>query len=96
MVVGPRASDREPGERTSVMPGAAWRFAEVLIWIALYVAFAETLGFIVTAGVLLLLYLLRLGTRPAVAAPLSLVLVPTVYYVFSVLLRVPLPRGILG
>jgi putative tricarboxylic transport membrane protein len=79
-----------------VMPGAAWRFAEVLIWIALYVAFAETLGFIVTAGVLLLVYLLRLGTRPAVAAPLSILLVPAVYYVFAVLLRVPLPRGILG
>ena len=76
--------------------GAAWRFAEVPIWIALYVGFAEALGFIVTAGVLLLVYLLRLGTRLAVAAPLSLLLVPSIYYVFAVLLRVPLPRGILG
>jgi tripartite-type tricarboxylate transporter receptor subunit TctC len=96
LVLRPRAVDRAPGERMPVMPGAAWRFAEVLIWIALYVAFAETLGFIVTAGVLLLVYLLRLGTRPAVAAPLSILLVPAVYYVFAVLLRVPLPRGILG
>jgi hypothetical protein len=47
-------------------------------------------------GVLLLVYLLRLGTRLAVAVPLSLLLVPSVYYVFAVLLRVPLPRGILG
>ena len=96
LVVSQRASDREPGEHMPVMPGAAWRFAEVPIWIALYIGFAEALGFIVTAGVLLLVYLLRLGTRPAVAAPLSLLLVPSIYYVFAVLLRVPLPRGILG
>jgi putative tricarboxylic transport membrane protein len=88
--------DRDPGARLPVMPGAAWRFAEVLLWIVLYVALAETLGFIVTAGVLLLVYLIRLGTRPVIAAPLALLLIPTVYYVFAVLLRVPLPRGLLG
>ena len=71
-----RVRSRARGAHAGDRPGAAWRFAEVLIWIALYVAFAETLGFIVTAGVLLLVYLLRLGTRPAVAAPLSLLLVP--------------------
>jgi len=80
-----------PAER-----GAAWRSAEVLLWIALYIAFAETLGFLVTAAALLLIYLLRLGTRPAVAAPLALLLVPAVYQIFGVALRVPLPRGILG
>jgi tripartite-type tricarboxylate transporter receptor subunit TctC len=96
LVTRPRAIAREPGERLPVLPGATWRFAEVLIWIGLYLALAEALGFIVTAGVLLLVYLLRLGTRLAVAAPLSLLLVPSVYYVFAVLLRVPLPRGILG
>jgi tripartite-type tricarboxylate transporter receptor subunit TctC len=96
IVVRPRPADREPGKRLPVMPGAAWRFAEVVIWIALYVALAETLGFIVTAGALLLVYLIRLGTSAAVAAPLSLLLVPSVYYVFAVLLRVPLPRGIFG
>jgi tripartite-type tricarboxylate transporter receptor subunit TctC len=98
-VVRPRPDDPGAGERLAargVMSGATWRFAEVLIWIALYGALAETLGFIVTAGVLLLGYLLRLGTRPAIAAPLTLLLVPLVYYVFGVLLRVPLPRGLLG
>jgi tripartite-type tricarboxylate transporter receptor subunit TctC len=96
IVARPCPAGRETGERLPVMPGAAWRFAEVLIWIALYVALAETLGFIVTAGALLLVYLIRLGTPAAVAAPLSLLLVPSVYYVFAVLLRVPLPRGIFG
>ncbi len=77
-------------------PGAAWRFAEVLIWIALYLSLAETLGFVVTAGVLLLAYLMRLGTRPLTAATITLLLVPAMYHVFAVILRVPLPRGLFG
>jgi len=72
------------------------RFAEVVIWIALYVALAETLGFLVTAGALLFVYLLRLGTRIGVTAPVTALLVPATYQIFGVLLRVPLPRGILG
>lgn len=77
-------------------PGARWRFVEPLVWIALYVALAEVLGFLLTAGALLFVYLLRLGTRPRVAVPIALLLVPAVYYVFAVLLRVALPRGIVG
>jgi putative tricarboxylic transport membrane protein len=77
-------------------PGAAWRFAEVLLWIALYLAFAETLGFVLTAGVLLLVYLIRLGTRLLTAAAIAVLLVPAMYHVFAVILRVPLPRGLLG
>jgi tripartite-type tricarboxylate transporter receptor subunit TctC len=91
-----RTRDAEPGRAKPVVPGAAWRFAEVLIWIALYLALAEAFGFIITAGGLLLVYLIRLGTRPAIAAPVTLLLVPAVYHVFAVLLRVPLPRGFLG
>jgi tripartite-type tricarboxylate transporter receptor subunit TctC len=91
-----RSADREPRDAMPLAPGAAWRSAEVLIWIALYLALAETLGFVLTAAMLLLAYLLRLGTRPRVAAPLTLALVPAVYHVFAVVLRVPLPRGILG
>jgi tripartite-type tricarboxylate transporter receptor subunit TctC len=77
-------------------PGGVWRFAEVVVWVALYVAFAEILGFVLTAGILLFVYLLRLGTGMAVAAPLTALLVPAAYHVFAVVLRVPLPRGILG
>jgi tripartite-type tricarboxylate transporter receptor subunit TctC len=77
-------------------PGAASRFAEVVLWIVLYVLLAETLGFVLTAGALLLAHLLRLGTRPAVALPLAALLVPAAYQLFAVVLRVPLPRGLLG
>jgi hypothetical protein len=91
-----RAPDAEAHEAAQLPPGAAWRAAEVLIWVALYLALAETLGFVLTAAILLLAYLLRLGTRALIAAPLTLALVPAVYHLFAVVLRVPLPRGLLG
>ena len=58
------------------VPGGARRFAEVLAWIAAYVALAETLGFVVTASALLVAYLLLLRTRASVAVPLTVLLVP--------------------
>ena len=75
---------------------SGWRFLEPLLWIGLYMALAEWAGFLITAGTLLFAYLLRLGTRLRIALPLTLVLVPVAYYVFAGLLRVTLPRGILG
>jgi tripartite-type tricarboxylate transporter receptor subunit TctC len=89
----------EPEESEAAVaapPGAAWRFAEVVLWVVLYIALAETFGFILTAGLLLLVYLLRLGTRATVAVPVAVLLVPVAYHVFAVILRVPLPRGLLG
>jgi tripartite-type tricarboxylate transporter receptor subunit TctC len=79
--------------RSAISP---WRFLEPLLWIGLYIAIAEWAGFLLTAGALLLTYLMRLGTRLRIAMPLTLVLVPATYYVFAGLLRVPLPRGLLG
>ena len=38
----------------------------------------------------------RLGTRATVAVPIAALLVPAAYHLFAVILRVPLPRGILG
>lgn len=93
-LVATRRKDAVP--RAASPPGAWWRFAEVVLWIGLYLTLAERLGFIVTAGLLLLVHLVRLGTRPAVAVPIAAVLVPVVYHLFAVILRVPLPRGLLG
>ena len=74
-------------------PVALWRFAEPLLWIALYVLLAEWGGFLLVTSALLLLYLTRLGTRLSVAAAITVVVVPLAYYVFAVVLRVGLPRG---
>ena len=91
-----RPIDSDVADRPAATPGATRRFVEVIIWIVLYVLLAEQLGFLLTAGVLLLAYLLWLGTRAAVAVPVAVILVPIVYHVFAVLLRVPLPRGLFG
>ena len=69
---------------------------EVLAWVVMYLALAERAGFVLTAGVLLILLLLRQGTRWLTAIAIAVVLVPLVYQVFAVWLRVPLPRGWLG
>jgi putative tricarboxylic transport membrane protein len=57
---------------------------------------AETAGFVIATGGILLLLLLWLGTRPLKAALIVVLFVPAVYQVFAHLLRVPLPRGWLG
>lgn len=72
------------------------RVVEVLVWVIVYLALAEWAGFVLTAGVLLILLLLRLGTRWPTAVAVAVVLVPSAYHVFAVVLRVPLPRGWLG
>jgi tripartite-type tricarboxylate transporter receptor subunit TctC len=70
-------------------------FETTLIWIGLYVALAERLGFLLTAGALVFAYAVRLGTRPRIAGAVTIILVPVTYYIFATLLRVSLPRGIL-
>jgi tripartite-type tricarboxylate transporter receptor subunit TctC len=90
------ASRRRPSAKSGRDRPAArivWKFFEPLLWIAIYVALAERLGFLLTAGPLLFVYLVRLGTRPRVAVAVTLVVAPAAYYVFAILLRVSLPRG---
>ena len=71
-------------------------FAEVVLAVVIYVTLAEVLGFVITAGAVLVYLFWRLGTRPAVSLLIALVLTPTVYQLFANILRVPLPRGWLG
>ncbi len=71
-------------------------FLEVVLAVALYALFAEKLGFILTAGVILFALLWRLGNRLAVCTLVTALLVPAVYGLFATALRVPLPRGLLG
>jgi hypothetical protein len=72
------------------------RSAEVIGWVIVYLLAAEWAGFILTAGALLILLLIRFGVRLRAAALVTLFLVPALYQIFAVLLRVPLPRGWLG
>ncbi|MFB3078593.1 MAG: tripartite tricarboxylate transporter TctB family protein, partial [Lysobacterales bacterium] len=77
----------------AITSGGMQDLAFVVGCIVLYLVLAEFVGFIVTAAALLVLLFWRLRVRWIVALPVSLVLVPLLYQVFAVYLRVPLPRG---
>ncbi|MBW8268467.1 tripartite tricarboxylate transporter TctB family protein [Caldovatus aquaticus] len=61
----------------------------------LYVLVVERLGFLPTAAVLVLVTALALGARLRLALPLAAAAPLAVHAVFSKLLRVPLPDGML-
>lgn len=91
------------GEKATI-DASRWRvsrdgllhFAEFVLAVALFLLLAEKLGFILTAGGILFLLLVRMGTRVWVSALVTLFLVPAVYALFATLLRVPLPQGLFG
>jgi putative tricarboxylic transport membrane protein len=70
--------------------------AAVLAAVAVYMLLAETLGFVLTAGVLLFLLLWKFGNRVWTSLLISAVAAPAVYQLFAGLLRVPLPYGVWG
>ncbi|CAN5788406.1 hypothetical protein BH23PLA1_BH23PLA1_28550 [soil metagenome] len=65
-------------------------------WVVAYLLLAESLGFVLTAAGLLVLFLLALRVRWPLAVGVPVVLVPLMYQVFAVGLRVSLPWGWLG
>ena len=72
------------------------RIAEIVVCVVAYVVLAETMGYLLTAGLLLVFLLLRLGNRWCLSFLVSMVVVAVTYQLFAVVLRVPLPRGWLG
>jgi tripartite-type tricarboxylate transporter receptor subunit TctC len=89
-----RGLQRTEGGRPT--PTGWLHFAEGIGFIVLFVLLVRPLGFVLTAGVLLGLLFWRLGVRPERAAVLSAAVVFPTYLVFHILLRVDLPRGLLG
>jgi putative tricarboxylic transport membrane protein len=83
--VPPRSASRFGGLRALLPPAL----------LILYVLVVERLGFLPTAAVLVLVTALALGARLRLALPLALAAPLAVHAVFSRLLRVPLPDGIL-
>lgn len=61
--------------------------------IVFYLLAAETIGFVLCAGIVLMVLLIKLGTRPLPAIGVVIMFVPLVYGLFAHLMRVPLPRG---
>ena len=60
-----------------------------------YVLAANTLGFLLTAALMVLAAAWALGARPKLAIAMALIAPPLVHLTFYKLLRVPLPEGIL-
>lgn len=92
-------ASRQLGSSTTAesfsVPGMT-RVAEFLGAILIYLLVAEWLGFVLTASLLVWLLMWRLGVSRITALVVSVLVAAAVYHVFAVLLRVPLPRGLLG
>lgn len=68
----------------------------VLILIAGFIALANRLGFIITGAAILFILMMKLRVSLLKSSIVSILLVCFVYLMFSKLLRVPLPIGLLG
>lgn len=87
---------RRPQDVAPLTKSGLWRIAVVPLWVIIYAAFAGFVGFVPLATVLTVAMMWQLGVRFATATGIALVVVPIVYQVFAVQLRVPLPWGWLG
>jgi tripartite-type tricarboxylate transporter receptor subunit TctC len=72
---------------------SAINVAAGLAAVVAYLLLAETVGFVILASAILFGLLWRLGTKPITSLAITVLLVPLVYHLFAVILRVPLPRG---
>lgn len=73
-----------------------WRvgsFFLMLVSLLAYILFAETVGFIPVAFVMLLAMFLWFGVRTITAVITAVVATLVVHWFFATMLRVPLPRG---
>lgn len=68
----------------------------VLASISFYIYFVETLGFLITGFLLLVLLMIKLGVPSWKSGVISLLSTLVIYMLFAKLLKVPLPWGLLG
>jgi putative tricarboxylic transport membrane protein len=60
-----------------------------------YVGVADKIGFILTAGLIVLVTSTALGARPKLSVPLAILAPIGIHLIFAKLLRVPLPIGLI-
>src|SRR5262245_28712084 len=91
------AHSAQPSAPAGAMP---WRRGLLAVLppalLVFYVLAADRLGFLVTAATMVLVAALALGARLRLAVPLALLAPLAVHLIFSKLLRVPLPEGVLA
>jgi putative tricarboxylic transport membrane protein len=90
-------------ERTPAIELGEWlsspsHIVNLLLTIAglvFYIVASERLGYLITAGTILLVLLLKLGVGARVAVPTAIAVVFVIHVIFYKLLRVTLPWGVL-
>jgi putative tricarboxylic transport membrane protein len=70
-------------------------FVVVIAGVVAYILWADDLGFLLLAPVVLCAWFLVLGVRPGVAVVAALIAAALIWFAFYKLLRVPLPWGVL-
>ena len=70
-------------------------FAAIVAGVAAYVLFANSVGFLIVAPILLFVWLSVLAVRPLPALVVAVLATLVIWYAFYKLLRVPLPWGIM-
>jgi putative tricarboxylic transport membrane protein len=70
-------------------------FGAIVAGLVAYILFAEAVGFLLLAPLLLLLWFKVLGVRTGMAIIVAVVATLVIWYAFYKLLRVPLPWGVL-
>ncbi|MEX2400955.1 MAG: tripartite tricarboxylate transporter substrate-binding protein [Rhodothermales bacterium] len=91
-----RRDTSEDRERDDVTRRGILFAAGAIGAVLLYVLVVESLGYVVTAACILLGFFLLLRVRLPVALAASVASAVVTYHLFAVLLRVPLPWGVLG
>ena len=76
-------------------PGHVGNFLLTVGVLAFYIVASDTLGFIVTAALILVALFLKLRVKPQIAIPVALVAVFFIHVIFYKMLRVSLPWGVL-
>ncbi len=93
-----RASPRHPlveWDTWATNPRTLVSLVAVIGAVAFYIAFSETLGFLIAAPVVLLVVLRACGTGWLASIALALLVPVGVHYIFYTLLKVALPWGLL-
>jgi len=87
----------EPGQVAAAPRGRLYGLRALLppALLLFYVLAAERLGFILTAGVIVLVTATALGARLKLAVPLAILAPIGIHLIFYKLLRVPLPAGLI-
>ena len=96
IVLGIRSHATQPWVETGAWmqsPRHVIAFVATIVVVAAYIAFAERVGFLIIAPLLLFGLFLAYGVRAGTAATAAIVVTLVIHYAFYKLLRVPLPWG---